>query len=235
MKANGTRWGWQNPRFAASGWQIPRFGTSGLQIRWSGAMKTNVVFFTIMMLGLIGCNPVHKRQSSVVSNDSTNINMISIETNLKDTTAFRPVLLHEITSFIDKYKDYGPIIILMAERKQNDCCIFMSTSYFYDTRFIIGYQIIDEKMVAYYYNYIQEGMSYYEFISALDTIGKDELLSENGCMDALIDKSKLKTDRPQSFLDENSEFAMYTDYDPVGRRYIIHSPDSLELVFEGYY
>ena len=26
MKANGTRWGWQ----------IPRFGTSGLQIRWSG-------------------------------------------------------------------------------------------------------------------------------------------------------------------------------------------------------
>jgi len=26
MKANGTRWGWQNPRF----------GTSGLQIRWSG-------------------------------------------------------------------------------------------------------------------------------------------------------------------------------------------------------
>ena len=97
MKANGTRWGWQNPRF----------GTSGLQIRWSGAMKTNVVFFTIMMLGLIGCNPVHKRQSSVVSNDSTNINMISIETNLKDTTAFRPVLLHEITSFIDKYKQCG--------------------------------------------------------------------------------------------------------------------------------
>ena len=26
MKANGTRWGWQNPRF----------GTSGLQIRWCG-------------------------------------------------------------------------------------------------------------------------------------------------------------------------------------------------------
>ena len=26
MKANGTRWGWQNPRF----------GTSGLQIRWDG-------------------------------------------------------------------------------------------------------------------------------------------------------------------------------------------------------
>ena len=28
MKANGTRWGWQNPRF----------GTSGLQIRWNGEL-----------------------------------------------------------------------------------------------------------------------------------------------------------------------------------------------------
>ena len=118
---------------------------------------------------------------------------------------------------------------------ENECSIFMSTELWYDTRFIIGYQIIDETMVAYYYNYIDENMSYYDFITALDTKEKDELLNENGCLDAMIDKSKLRIDRPKDFLDENSEFSINTYYEPIGRRYIIHSPDSLELVFEGYY
>lgn len=194
----------------------------------------NCEVLIIAVFILVGCNTPNKQDNYASMCDNICVDTIPTINNSVDSCAFCQALAREIKSFINKNENC-PVVSLCAEKTEKNCSLLMSTGLWYDSRFIIGYQIINEKMVAYYYNYIQESMSYYDFISTLDTKDKDELLNENGCMDALIDKSKLKTDRPQSFLDENSEFAMYTDYEPIGRRYIIHSADSLELVFEGYY
>ena len=197
-------------------------------------MKNYLILILAMFSIFVGCNAPNKQNNYTNLCDSVYVDTISTINDNIDSCAFCQVLLREIKSFINKNENCV-VVSLFAEKMENECSIFMSTELWYDTRFIIGYQIIDETMVAYYYNYIDENMSYYDFITALDTKEKDELLNENGCLDAMIDKSKLRIDRPKDFLDENSEFAIYTDYEPIGRRYIIHSPDSLELVFEGYY
>jgi hypothetical protein len=195
-------------------------------------MKNYLILILAMFSIFVGCTNKQNNYTNLC--DSVYVDTISTINDNIDSCAFCQVLLREIKSFINKNENCV-VVSLFAEKMENECSIFMSTELWYDTRFIIGYQIIDETMVAYYYNYIDENMSYYDFITALDTKEKDELLNENGCLDAMIDKSKLRIDRPKDFLDENSEFAIYTDYEPIGRRYIIHSPDSLELVFEGYY
>ena len=197
-------------------------------------MKNYLILILAMFSIFVGCNTSNKQNNYTNLCDSVYVDTTSTINDNIDSCAFCQVLLREIKSFINKNENCV-VVSLFAEKMENECSIFMSTELWYDTRFIIGYQIIDETMVAYYYNYIDENMSYYDFITALDTKEKDELLNENGCLDAMIDKSKLRIDRPKDFLDENSEFAIYTDYEPIGRRYIIHSPDSLELVFEGYY
>ncbi len=197
-------------------------------------MKSLVILLISSFFLFVGCHTPNKQDNYTNICDSICVDTISTINNTSDSCAFCQALVREIKSFINK-NDNCVVVSLCAKKTEKKCSLFMSTGLWYDSRFLIGYQIIDKKMVAYYYNYIDEDMSYYDFISALDTKGKDELLNENGCLDALIDKSKLKTDRPQSFLNENSEFAIYTDYEPIGRQYIIHSQDSLELVFEGYY
>ena len=197
-------------------------------------MKNYLILILAMFSIFVGCNTSNKQNNYTNLCDSVYVDTTSTINDNIDSCAFCQVLLREIKSFINKNENCV-VVSLFAEKMENECSIFMSTELWYDTRFIIGYQIIDETMVAYYYNYIDENMSYYDFITALDTKEKDELLNENGCLDAMIDKSKLRIDRPKDFLDENSEFSINTYYEPIGRRYIIHSPDSLELVFEGYY
>ena len=96
-------------------------------------------------------------------------------------------------------------------------------------------------MVVYCFNTIEDNWCYYDFVEKCQTNSPSELLTESKCAAFLIDKSKLITDPPKSyregpggFGDENSEFADYF-YEPVGKRFRIHSADSLELVFDGPY
>ena len=200
-----------------------------LQIIWN--KKTSLILSIILCLMFIGCDNPNKQNTNIASNDSICNDTIKKE----ETSAFSPVLLKEIMSFIDKTDDFDMVIPIWAIKKGNVCSLFISNSYFYDTRFLIGYQIIENKMVAFYYKYADEKMNYSDFHKMLDTIDKSELEDESSCLDCLIDRSKLKVDYPTDYLNENSEEVSNWFFDPIGRRYIIHNPDSLELVFEGCY
>lgn len=169
--------------------------------------------------------------SNIDSNDG-----LTGSSHNEDTLAFCSNLLNAIRSFINDYADeYEDVISIEIVNEGNDCFVFMSTNMYYYTHLLFGYQIIDDKMVAYYFNYNNDTLSFYNFVSQINTKDKKEFLSESECSNCLIDKSKLKTDYPIVFPNEYSDFATGWIYEPRGRKYIIHSPDSLELVFEGYY
>lgn len=154
----------------------------------------------------------------------------------EDALAFCPVLLEAIRSFIKDYSDeYDSVISVEIKNHGRDCFVIISTNMFYYTHLLCGYQIIDDKMIAYNYNFINDSISYYHLVSQLNTEEKKEFLFESECSKNLIDNTKLKTDFPTSFPNEHSDLATGWNYEPRCRQYRIHSPDSLELVFEGYY
>ena len=135
-------------------------------------MKNYLILILAMFSIFVGCNTSNKQNNYTNLCDSVYVDTTSTINDNIDSCAFCQVLLREIKSFINKNENCV-VVSLFAEKMENECSIFMSTELWYDTRFIIGYQIIDETMVAYYYNYIDENMSYYDFITALDTKEKD--------------------------------------------------------------
>lgn len=56
---------------------------------------------------------------------------------------------------------------------------------------------------------------------------------QDKCNKDLVDITKLKKEKPDGFPDENSDIAIHTIYESWGKKYKIHSNDSLELVYSG--
>lgn len=191
----------------------------------------------VLMLSLCGCH--NKTEKSLTSfNSEILADTIMSASPTVDSSAFCPSLLKEIKAFIRQNGE--PVIAMWIEDKGDDSFVFFTTALFYYSRYMHGYQIIDGRMVVYCYNVIEGIWCDYEFVGKYQA-DSSELLTESKCAELLIDKSKLITDLPKSyyedpngFADENSEFADYF-YEPVGRRFRIHSADSLELVFDGPY
>ncbi len=110
---------------------------------------------------------------------------------------------------VDKEDEYNiNIYIVFFSEKVDGCYITMSTAHFYDSHHLVGYIIINDKMIAFY-------------------------KPESECNKGLVDITKLKKGKPDGFIDENSEWANDI-YEPNGRKYKVHSKDSLELVYSGY-
>ena len=194
-----------------------------------------IIQISVMALLFVACD-VTDRQNIFLGKEELNSNdTIKQQLLDKDTCAFSPALLHEIMSFISESKDCEMIIPIRAERNGDKCHLFMTTEMYYNSHFLVGYQIIDGRMVACYNDYLDERTNHSDYFSRYADVEKHMLPIVNECLESLIDMSKLKRGYPTEYPNENTEGVMYWDYDPIGRRYIIHSPDSLELVFEGYY
>ena len=195
-----------------------------------------IIYLNILVTLMICCNSNNnKMKQASPDGNGCHDNMIA-SLSQEDTCAFCPMLLYAIKSFINDYSDDIDRVVSIEINNDGNCCfVFLSTNMFYYTQQLYGYQIIDNKMVAYNYNIINDSLSYHHPISQLQLNDKKEFLSESDCSNNLINKSKLNTNYPMSFPNEYSDFATGWDYEPRGRKYIIHSPDSLELVFEGYY
>ena len=180
-----------------------------------------VIFLSFIMVSLfIGCNNT--------SSDNKKANSKENEmTKANKTDAVCPVLLKELESLI-AYNDSvdkgstisGDVYIVYFSRKETDCYVTIYQSLCYYQSFypqtlssprynIGGFILLKNKMVAFY-----------------------NLTSE--CNKGLVDINKLEKGKPKGFPDENSDVAIHTTYDPWGKKYKIHSKDSLELVFSGY-
>lgn len=202
-------------------------------------MKRKITLLaTVIMLSLYGCNSKTDRLLTSSNGEIVPDSVFTVSTTV-DSSAFCPRLLEEIKAFIRQHGE--PVIAMWIEDKGDDCFVFFTTALFYYSGYMCGYQIIDDRMVVYCFNTIDEIWCYYDFLEKCQTKDPSELLTESKCAELLIDKSKLITDLPKSyyedpngFADENSEFADYF-YEPAGKRFKIHSADSLEVVFDGYY
>lgn len=203
-------------------------------------MKSKITLLaTALMLSLYGCNSKTDRLLTSSNGEIVPDSVFTVSTTV-DSSAFCPSLLKEIKTFISQNGD--PVITVQIEEKGIERYIFLGTNLYYDSRFLCGYEIIEDRMVAYYYSYADGINDLYDFMAMLNTKESRDLLKESDCAEYLIDKSKLKTDFPISFFDDPhngyaDEKSPLADgfYEPVGRRLLIHSSDSLELVFEGYY
>lgn len=194
-----------------------------------------IIQISVIALLFVACDVTDRQNKSSEREDLNSNDTIPQHLLDKDTCAFSPTLLHEITSFISEFKNCAMIIPIRAEKKEGKCHLFITTEMYYNSHFLVGYQIICGRMVAYYNDYFDESTKHSDYFLRYADKEKHELPIENDCLEGLIDMSKLKRGYPTDYPNENTEGVMYWDYEPIGRRYIIHSPDSLELVFEGYY
>lgn len=113
----------------------------------------------------------------------------------------------------------GNVYIVFFFSKETDCYVTIYQSLCYYQSFypktlsspsydMEGFILLKNKMVAFY-----------------------NLAS--GCNKGLVDITKLEKGSPKDFPDESSDLAIHTTYDPWGKKYKIHSRDSLELVYSG--
>ncbi|MDH6342442.1 hypothetical protein M2480_001064 [Parabacteroides sp. PFB2-12] len=120
-------------------------------------------------------------------------------------------------------KEYANIIKVVFTKREDDCYVTIIDCLYYQTYLLNGYILYQKYMIVFdEYDPVEHEL----YIKAS---GYD-----NACNCNLVNIEKLRRDTPpQEFHDENSEFVNY-DFDGIGRRYKIHSRDSLELVFEGF-
>ena len=195
-----------------------------------------IISLATLLVLLMCCQSNNKGNTYDITKDNHSLDSTLITLPKKDTSAFCPILLNAIKTFIHDYTDdLDYVVSIEIDNDGSNCYVFLSTNMFYISPLLNGYQVVDNKMVAYYFNIFNDTISFYELLSQQDTKDFNNLLYESDCSNGLIDKNKLKTDYPMSFPDEHSDFATGWNYEPRGKKYKVLSSDSLELVFEGYY
>ncbi len=166
----------------------------------------------------------------------------SITTDNVDTTAtyqiveaspFCPALQSELMDYMQKQHDpLAKVIRIWIYEQDGDCYVNMFSDICYDTCSLCGYCFIDSTLIVYDYIKRDDNMSFLELYDLLDSVDRHVLFKESECNNGLIDTTLLIRSAPIGFPNEEQ---ICGSYDGRGRKYKIHSPDSLELVFEGYY
>ena len=182
--------------------------------------KIQLIIVILGCILLVGCidNTTSINASNSDTEDSTSFN--------KD--CFCPCLLSEINDFVanDSLTD---IYSVWFAKKGGNRCLVISTACFYHKEALVGYSLIDDKLIVYYgvdgdCSAIQSGV----IDSHINSKANDAVPVES-----LIDTSKLFRGYPSSFPDEDSDIAQNSNYDPFGRIYFIHSRDSIDLIYQG--
>ena len=175
-------------------------------------MKKIIYILLVLVYCVASC-----KNTPTMSDKKTKQEEVSLDmsTDSIKTNAISPVLFKELEKLISHNDSVSTneelktnIYIIYFSTEGNTCFLTMSTAHFYDNTYLSGYVQIDDKMIAFYN-------------------------PESICNKGLIDITKLEKESPKNFPDENSDIAIHTIYDPWGMKYIIHSKDSLELIYSG--
>ncbi|MFP4664304.1 MAG: hypothetical protein ACLFM1_07735 [Bacteroidales bacterium] len=170
-------------------------------------MNKTIYVLSVVVFVFISCN----------NNDTSNNNEKKVEQIVvKNNNVISPVLLNELNQLID-YRDSlkkkssikTDIYVVHFYKSEEGCFVLIGPSIYYRSEEIKGYTVVKDKLIVIYN-------------------------TESGCSKGLVDTNKLEKGKPKDFPDENSDIAIHTNYDPWGKKFKIHSKDSLELVYSGY-
>ena len=186
------------------------------------------IIVLLLFCCLFGCNYGKKADNSIV------------ESNFQETddspyiikSPFNHVLMDEIHQSISDTNHLlqSQIYDLWFAKTDGDCCFAISTANFYHSRVAEGFYIIDNKLIVYYGTDVTCGAI---MEGRIDPFINRE--NKDGCIvSCLIDTTLLLKECPTGFPDENSDEALYTQFDPYGKIFKVHNCDSLELIYTGF-
>ena len=165
--------------------------------------------------------------------DDTSINQTIGDTELfNDKMPFSKSLMDEIQKSISdtNHRMQSQIYDLWFVKTDGDCCIAINKTICYDSKLAKGFYIIDDKLIVYYGT---DGTCGAIMEGRIDSFINRE--NKVGCIvSCLIDTTLLLKECPAGFPDENSDEALYTQFDPYGKIYKVHNCDSLVLIYEGF-
>lgn len=165
--------------------------------------------------------------------DDTSINQTIGDTELfNDKMPFSKSLVDEIQKNISdtNHRMQSQIYDLWFVKTDGDCCIAINKTICYDSKLAKGFYIIDDKLIVYYGT---DGTCGAIMEGRIDSFINRE--NKVGCIvSCLIDTTLLLKECPAGFPDENSDEALYTQFDPYGKIYKVHNCDSLVLIYEGF-
>jgi hypothetical protein len=175
------------------------------------------LLFVISLALVISCN-----NGNGNADNSTINNEMQAEHNKESVkeaghTVMVPSLTKKIESMIADHDSLirtgrldTRIFNVFFDKEKDACYVTVVTSHFYDSQMLIGFTFLNGYMIAFYN-------------------------TGNGCSQELVDLSRLETDAVKGYPDESSDTTIHTTYEPWGRKYKIHSTDSLELIKCGYF
>ncbi|MDH5415245.1 MAG: hypothetical protein OEW87_14000 [Flavobacteriaceae bacterium] len=170
-----------------------------------------IIALVIVIFLCLSCSDVSQKNEKRVSIPST----VPQVDEIKDIAeiALSQNLYQELNNFVAIYDSLNfqdsVIAISFYEEEKGDCILLFASQPFYDRRHCDGYFLLNNKMIAFYE------------ISSTCNVG-------------LVKEEELKTEEIFDFPNENIRHT-FDSYDPWGRKYRVHSNDSIELVFSGYF
>ena len=128
-----------------------KYKTSSNQRIYRFLSKMKYVKIVSIAIFIIGCTNKKSNSSNVA-------------------VVFNPVFEKEIVNFISYMdKEYGEdtqrFYEIFSYKKDNDCYLWVSTSYCYNKDMLIGYTFLSNQLVAYYDNNSNEDNCYTNFIN----------------------------------------------------------------------
>lgn len=172
------------------------------------------------------------QQPQQENQEEKSVVLIRVDDSLADSkTPFNKSLMDEIHNCISdtNHRMQSQIYDLWFAKTDGDCCFAISTANFYHSRVAEGFYLIDDKLIVYYGKDVTCGAIMEGRINSfMDRANKVEC-----SITCLIDSTLLRKDCPGDYPDENSEQALYTQFDPYGKIYKVHNCDSLELIYQG--
>lgn len=185
------------------------------------------IIVLLLFCCLCGCNYGKKTNNSIVESSFQETDDSSY---IK--SPFNHVLMDEIHQSISDTNHLlqSQIYDLWFAKTDGDCCIAINKTICYDSKLAEGFYLIDDKLIVYYGTDVTCGAI---MEGRIDPFINRE--NKDGCIvSCLIDTTLLLKECPTGFPDENSDEALYTQFDPYGKIFKVHNCDSLELIYTGF-
>lgn len=176
-------------------------------------MRNNLLMICMLSI-IVGCNKT--KDTPIIIEEIEEI----IDENAEAREIITPYLFEKLEEFTKeinikneiqskKNKLESRVVLVFFEQDADECFLYILKSNIYISRYIKGYTILNGLMI--------------EFSSLIE-----------GCNIGFIDESKMRKGLPTDYPDEFSKEANY-DYSHYGKKYKVHSRDSLEVVSTGYF